>query len=278
MKKMIKATAVLDVGGTFVKHALFLDGQFQPDSSQTTAIDEAADANAIVNVLAACARHADCVSACMPGPMDYANGKSLMKHKFQALYGIELKTVLEEKTGIPWNFVHDVVAFLAGTISLGESGDALSPAAVTLGTGLGYAYAKGTVIQKNEMGSPTHPLWNQPYREGIVEDFASARGLVKQYEKQTGQYLTALEISQHARAGEADALTAFAKMGYILGAALEKRVLEEGIDLIILGGQVSRSADLFLPHMQSKLSIPVHITAYLNEAALYGAFALLSRK
>lgn len=278
MRKKIEKTAVLDVGGTFVKHALFMEGSIVPDSRQTTAIDEKANADEIMDVFAACAGHADYVSVCMPGPMNYAKGQSLMKHKFHALYGVEMKNVLEKKTGASWTFAHDVVSFLAGVLSLGEGENANVPAAVTLGTGLGYAFAKGTSIQMNEFGSPEHPLWNQAFREGIVEDHASAKGISKQYKKLTGRQLTALEISQLAHMGEKEAQIVFADMGYILGDMLEKRVIEDGIDLVILGGQVSRSADLFLPQMQSRMRIPVRITSELNDAPLYGAFELCAQQ
>ena len=278
MNRMNKKTAVLDVGGTFIKHALFIDGGIIPDSRQTTPIDEKADVQAVVDVLIQCAGQADQVSVCMPGPMDYTKGKSLMRHKFQALYNVELKPILEKRTGVLWNFTHDVVSYLAGVLNLGEGHEAHCPAAVTLGTGLGYAFAKDGIIQKNELGSPVHPLWNQPCGEGIVEDFVSARGLTKQYEKLTGRHLSALKISQHAQAGEMEAVSVFTEMGTVLGAALEERIHEDGIDLVILGGQVSRSAELFLPHLQRELSIPVIVTKHLNDAPLYGAFSVCTQE
>ena len=63
-------------------------------------------------------------------------------------------------------------------------------------------------------------------------------------------------------------------MGCVLGELLEKRRHEDGFDAIILGGQVSRSAALFLPGMQSKLQVPVRVSKYLQDAALYGAYAM----
>ena len=267
-------TAVLDVGGTFIKHAFFENRIMRSDSVTMTPIDEKSDVKSIMDVLVGCSQGAAQICICMPGPMDYSSGKSFMKHKFQSLYGIELKHELQKRTGASCVFVHDVVAFLAGVIALGEVNHANSPAAVTLGTGLGYAFAKSREIQTNELGSPVHPLWNESYQAGILEDFVSGRGLSKQYASMTGQMLSAKEISFRALDGEKEASKTFEAMGQALGIALKKRTNEDGIDAVILGGQVTRSAKLFLPQIKEAVSIPVTITEHLTDAPLYGAFSM----
>jgi len=274
MREEQQTVAVLDVGGTFVKHALFINGTLDPASRHSTPIDERAESQEILDVFISCIGQADSVSICMPGPMDYATGKSLMKHKFQSLYGVELKSEIEQRTGISCYMAHDVVAFLAGVIHLGEAENVMNPAAVTLGTGLGYAYARQHVIQKNELGSPAHPLWNEPYRDGIAEAYVSARAIVQRYNELTGSILTAKEIAIRAQSGDVPAKQVFFNMGCALGELLEKRVAEDGIDSLILGGQICLSANLFLPALTERLSIPVTITQHLLDAPLHGAYAM----
>ena len=105
----------------------------------------------------------------------------------------------------------------------------------------------------------------------MLEDVASGRGLAEKYNKITGKHLSAEEISEQARRGDRAALSLYAYMGECLGEALNKRTDEDGIDAIILGGQVSRSAELFVPRLREKVKIPVYVSQHIQDASLYGA-------
>ena len=69
MREKQQTVAVLDVGGTFVKHALFINGTLDSASWQSTPIDERAESSKILDVLVSCIGQADRISICMPGPM-----------------------------------------------------------------------------------------------------------------------------------------------------------------------------------------------------------------
>ncbi len=274
MNQSDPCTAVLDVGGTCVKHAVFAQGRLLPERQNISQIDETAGADAIADALAACMEGADRACLCFPGPFDYHQGISLMKHKFRSLYGVNLMQMLEDRAGIPCFFAHDVVAFLAGVLSLGEGAHARCPAAVTLGTGLGYAYAREGIIQVNALGSPVHPLWNESLGTGILEDHVSGRGLAAQYALLTGRRLNAREIARYARSGDPAAMGVFDHMCEVLSQALDRRAQEDGIDTVILGGQICHSSELFLSRLQQKCTIPVRVTDHLTEAALIGAYSM----
>lgn len=239
---------LLDVGGTFIKCS---DGRSIPVDSNgsrdgiVAAFREACrtDAGSPADVQ---------LRAAVPGPFDYAGGQFLMKHKFAAVYG----EYFADLVGIPrenCRFAHDVNCML-----LGECGDGctVNTALVALGTGLGFAMCVDGKILENELGSPMLSIYNRPFRDGVLEDYASKRGVTRlwlgQFPKQETE-ITVKEIAERARAGEKEAALAFSRMGGILGEILAPIVKEYRIERLLLGGQISRSADLFIPSLRNEL-------------------------
>lgn len=260
MKKIL-----LDVGGTFIKCS---DGRSIP-------VDSNGSRDGIVAAFReACRTDAGSPSdvqlrAAVPGPFDYSGGQFLMRHKFAAVYG----EYFADLVGIPrenCRFAHDVNCML-----LGECGDGctVNTALIALGTGLGFAMCVDGKILENELGSPLLSIYNRPFRDGVLEDYASKRGVTRLYLGQfprqeavsvqkpfmprefpeAGAEITVKEIAERARAGEKEAAGAFCRMGEILGETLAPIVKEYRIERLLLGGQISRSADLFIPSLRNEL-------------------------
>lgn len=129
---MNRTILALDVGGTFVKYGTFVEGQGLIESSVGQfPMAESGNAVQIVNTLGRFLREhpADLVSVSIPGPMDYAHGTSLMKHKFVSLYGIPLDEALAPYlAGAPITFLHDGVSFLLGEMYDGNAAQFEHPA------------------------------------------------------------------------------------------------------------------------------------------------------
>ncbi|MBQ7269108.1 MAG: ROK family protein [Bacteroidales bacterium] len=241
-------TILLDVGGTFIKCS---DGR-------TVAVDSDGSREEIVRALR-CAVSGGAgedvppsrVRVAVPGPFDYASGTFLMRHKFAAVYGENFADL----AGLPrecFRYVHDVVAMLLGNVAPGSPNTAL----LTLGTGLGFAlYVDGKVL-KNDLGSPSVPIYNRPYREGVLEDFVSKRGIVGRYGNPA---LSVKEIAERAFGGDERARRVFSETGEVLGENIALVLSEYGIQDVLLGGQISRSWQLFAPalarHLPSCLSV-----------------------
>ncbi len=88
------------------------------------------------------------LSLAVPNPFDHARGISRMRHKLVSFYGLNLKRILSEESGIPEPdilFVNDADAFLLGAISALDI-SAGPTVGITLGTGVGSAFADGTKI------------------------------------------------------------------------------------------------------------------------------------
>ena len=184
----------------------------------------------------------------IPGPFDYRNGISLMTHKFQTLYEMNLKDWLIETTGIhpdlPVVFVHDANAVLYGEQWLGNAKDFDNTAVVTIGTGLGFTHSQNKTVQCNDWGSPFITIFKTQYGQGILEDYVSKRGILKIYSNIAGKIADKMKVIDIARlAGEGDiaALATFREAGRILSEVLAGILAEKNIECLLFAGQISRS-------------------------------------
>lgn len=236
---MIRDRLLLDVGGTFIKCS---DGRSVPVDSDGTREeitaafrDAVGDPGGLKDLRVA-----------IPGPFDYEKGVFLMKHKFAAVYGERFVDVACPGGAPRVRFAHDVVAMLLGSLPPGGGNTAL----ITLGTGLGFClYVDGKVLV-NQLGSPAVSIFNRPYRDGVLEDYASKRAIVGLYGDPS---LSVKEIAQRAKRADAKALAVFEEVGKVIGEAVGPILEEYGVRHVLLGGQISRSWQLFAPALSAGL-------------------------
>ena len=192
------------------------------------------------------------MAVAIPGPFDYQNGVFLMKHKFAAVYGESFADLV----GIPrenCRFTHDVVAMILGNVDENSANTAL----VTLGTGLGFAMFIDGKVLVNDLGSPAVSIYARPYRDGILEDYVSKRGIQNRYGDSS---LTVKEIAGRALDGDQKALSVFAETGTILADNIGPILKEYGVKTVLLGGQISRSWRLFAPAMKDHLPGDIEVS------------------
>lgn len=246
---------LLDVGGTFIKCG---DGREVPvDSGGSSESITASLRKAAGNLKAG-----DCVAVAIPGAFDYDNGIFLMKHKFASVYGCRFSDMVLEGTGlteqdVKFRFIHDVNCMLLGEIVSGAAAGRGNTALVTLGTGLGFSMCVDGKILENAMKSPLVSIYNLPYGEGILEDYASKRGIISGYLRHGGkcgtEALTVKKIAEMARLGDGAAAAAFSSAGQILGEVLSPVLGKYGIRCLLFGGQISRSFDLMEEALRKSL-------------------------
>ncbi|MGD0627897.1 MAG: ROK family protein [Terracidiphilus sp.] len=212
-----------------------------------------------------------------PGPFDFESGVSRMKHKLPYLYGVDLRH--EIAASFDWlpdqvRFLHDSAAFLLGEIGAGAAHGVARAVGITLGTGIGSAFAvDGRVVTEGRGVPPGGEIWDLPYEGGIIEDSVSTRAIRGSYERRTGQ---AREVAEIAKAVSVDpaAAEAFAEFGHHLGLALRGALAAFSPQVIVLGGGISRSPHLFLPAAQDELGalgVELRVSALLDDAPLVGA-------
>lgn len=240
---MIPADRILlDVGGTFIKTS---DGRSIPVDSNGSREEITASFREVLTD--ATDPGTVQIRVAMPGPFDYGSGMFLMKHKFAAVYGeyfADLMAVPRDNC----RYAHDVNCMLLGDIDL--SPELQNTALITLGTGLGFAMAVDGRLLTNALGSPSVPLYNRPFRDGVLEDYVSKRGVCRLYGQSD---ISVKEIASRAFAGDTRAREAFAAMGDILGREAAPVLEEYGIRTLLFGGQISRSSELFLPEVRKHL-------------------------
>ncbi|HEX7163963.1 MAG TPA: ROK family protein [Trebonia sp.] len=281
-----RAVIALDVGGTTVDTAcVSADGEVIGgvlDTSSPAAGTKDDIVNELARVIDTVRARADGaeVTACgvaMPGPFDYVAGVSYMVHKFEAIHGLSLGTLLEAKTGLPAYFVNDADAFGLG-VSWRQLPDTKRFVALTIGTGLGGSFIEdGENVQTGDRVPPGGEVWNLPFRDGILEDQVSARGVVAMYGGlRPGDRRSAKEVSGLAQRDDPPAMEAYRAMGAALGSGLASSLARFAPEKIVIGGKVGQSLELFRPAMEQALAaaglpeLPV-IPAAPGNMAIWGA-------
>ncbi len=212
----------------------------------------------------------------VPGPFDLQAGVSLMRHKLPYLYGIDLRQGLAERFGLhpaQVRFLNDADAYLLGEIGAGAARGFSRAVGLTLGTGIGSAFAVDGQLVTEGPGVPSGgEIWNLPYQGGIVEDFVSSRAIVGNFERCTGKKREVVDLAAAAKSDPA-AEQAFTEFGQHLGVVIRTLLAEFNADVIVLGGGISRSANLFLPAVRIEIgdsTTQIRVSELKDKAALVG--------
>lgn len=218
----------------------------------------------------------DHVGFAMPGPFDYENGICLIKgfDKYESLYGMNIRQILAEALLLqPANirFRNDAEAFLAGELYAGAAKGFQHAIGITLGTGLGSAISHNDVIIDAELSVT-------PYVNGeMIEEFVSARALLKFYKNLTGKELKDVEQLSALCKTDKLAMRSFSLFGEHLVWFLTRFIEAESPEVLVIGGNIANAWDLFMNDVESALtkkvkSMPKIAKHVLGEdAALAGA-------
>ncbi|HYW38738.1 MAG TPA: ROK family protein [Terriglobales bacterium] len=275
---------VFDVGGSHIAAALFCPDSTElgplrrvpapvdgvPDkffeSFKSLAHETLGTSDAIVGIAIA-----------MPNPFDYEHGVSYMRHKYHLLYGTDLKQGLSKYLKCEphrIHFLNDAAAFLIGELYDGAGRGVSRAAGITLGTGVGSAFAVDDKIVVNGAGvPPAGEIWNLPYGDGIVEDAISTRAIQSRYEQLTGTRAEVRDIALLG-SGHPDAQKTFAGFGRELGRVLRRTCLAFAPERVIIGGGISQAASLFQRATQEELGdfrVELSVSELLDSAPLIGA-------
>jgi predicted NBD/HSP70 family sugar kinase len=275
---------VYDVGGSHISASTWSPSQLNlPECARATLAEgistsEFMDALTDVaqRVLGGC-KHIKGVAMAVPGPFDHESGISHMQHKLEHLYGFNLRGAIAERLKCAVEsvaFLNDAHAFLLGELSNGAARGALRAVGVTLGTGIGSAFAvHGRIVTAGRGVAEGGEIWNVPYSNGTVEDVLSTRALQASYESRAGKKLSVAELAINAQRDEV-ARAVFADFGLQLGRVLCELLANFAPDVIVIGGGISRAADLFFPGAASltqRLGMQLLISSLSDRAPLIGA-------
>jgi glucokinase len=273
-----------DVGGSHISAALCSKADLSLGAVVKAPLPEEQSAAAFFEVLTQLASRAGAESKntagagfAMPGPFDYAEGISWMKHKMPYLYGVNLRKALADRmhwSGTQVRFLNDAAAYLLGEVGAGAGCGVSRVAGFTLGTGIGSGFAvNGHLVTEGPGVPPGGEIWNVPFEGGIVEDLVSTRAIRKAYRARTGTVKEVAEIAAGA-ANDSAAILIFAEFGRNLGRVLRILLREFAPEVVVLGGGIVGAAPLFVPAAQHELegiALELRIALLGDRAPLVGA-------
>jgi glucokinase len=278
---------VLEVGGTHVTAAMVDTDDWTVEETDRIHLDSNADAEHILGTFVdACSMLPTIEGAswgvAMPDPFDYRNGIATFRDvgKFDAIYGIDVGTVLAER--LPRRparivFLNDADAFILGEWTRGAAAGHSRCVGITLGTGLGSGWLVDGRITDSEPGVPALGRARHLIVHGAgLEETMSRRAIRRAYATATGDHEADVrDIAERARIGEAAATDVLGHALRALGAAMGPAMREFGADVIVIGGSMAGSWDLFEPWFDDGLgwpdAPPVLLAHHQEHAALLGA-------
>lgn len=232
------------------------------------------------------------VGATIPGLADAVNGLWVYA-PFSGLANIPIAALLQERFQLPvaiendvnacalaehrWGVCQTIGDYLWMTVSNGVGGALVLRHALYTGS-CGNAGEVGHLCVEEDAGKA---LPCGCGRCGCLEAMASGQGIMKRYGEPG---VTAKEIGERARAGEAKASAVMADTGRYLGRAIADCINVLNPAAVILGGGVSLDFDLLEPALRETVakrlftranpSVILRVTGLGYHAALLGAATL----
>lgn len=226
------------------------------------------------------------VGIAMPGPFRYKDGIALFERndKYEALYGVSVRDELPEYLfkPLPIRFLNDATSFGVGGALLNQNKNHPNVVAITLGTGFGAAFLKDDIPLVKEKNVPKDGcLWDKHFRNGIADDYFSTRWFISRYKQITGKIGVGgvKDIVDKPEVDLSNIFDEFAKnMSYFLFPYLENF----DADLLVLGGSIAKSHELFLPSVledwrKKHKEISVAIIENTEEAGIIGSSHLFDQ-
>lgn len=193
------------------------------------------------------------------GPVDPESGKIGIVEFLPGWQGCNPAQHLSHALGVSAAMENDADAAALGEAQWGAGRGKRSLICVTVGTGIGGGMVFDGVLYRGLGGA--HPeIGHHVIAMDGPQCFCGARGcwevlargpaMVERFLRETGRdrgEITAKDVCDLARSGEAAAVREVAREGEYLGLGVANLVTLFAPDVIALGGNVMGSADLFLP-------------------------------
>lgn len=276
---------VLEVGGTHVTAALVDIGNWTTGPPRRHAIDSNADADTILDILGRAGvglgAGADRTwGVAMPDPFDYPRGIGRFHGvgKFEALDGVDVRAALTGSLPRPGRimFINDADAFAVGEAVHGAGSAFTRCVGLTLGTGVGSGWVVDGQAVADGPGVPPGGRIHLAQAAGHpLEDIMSRRAIRRAYAAATGDSAADVrEIALRARDGESAAVTTLGQALRALGETIGPRLQDFAAEVLVVGGSMSASWDLFEPWFRDglgRVELTIGVSADTERAALLGA-------
>lgn len=277
---------VLEVGGTHVSAALIEPRTWTVLSTTRMTLDPRAPAEGLLDRFVAAGGEVTADDSAwwgvaMPDPFDYDRGIGRFEGvaKFESLNGVHVGAALRDRLRpVPAGvvFLNDADAFILGEWTAGAAAGARRCVGITLGTGIGSGW-----LVDGQVANPGNPPGGRAHRLTVhgrpLEDVVSRRAIRAAYADAGGDPdADVLNIAAAARAGEQRAAEVIERCFRALGKTLASVIAEFGAEVVVIGGAMSGSWDLFEPAFRAGAEVdspPIRLAAHPDSAPLVGAAA-----
>lgn len=285
MKTTIKnLVAGVDIGGSHIAAALIdtNTGEILEHTRRRLKVDPVGSSDHIIgqwaSVIADCYIAGDSlpyrIGIAMPGPFDYKQGVSYIKgqSKFDSLYGINIRQRLAEQLNIEATgivFSNDAESYLKGEMLHGAGKGFTRTIGLTIGTGLGSAISLDGKTRDAE-------LWCSAFHGSMAEDHLSSRWFINRYRQLTGGMVENVQQLLHHSAIQPAVQEIMTELGVNLAEFLAKHIRDNKLQLVVLGGNISRAFDRFSDPLITTLStenieVEIRTSVLWEDAALLGS-------
>ena len=223
----------------------------------------------------------------MPGPFDYVNGICLIRGvpKYEKLYGVNIGKAISSSLGIPCDcrvrFMNDASSFAVGEAWAGKAEGYKKIMAITLGTGFGSAFVDDRIpVVEGDAVPRMGCVYHIPFSNGIADDYFSTRWFTGRYREVAGREVAGVrEVAMEAE-NQSSVRDIFSEFGTNLGSFLAPWLIRFEAEILVIGGNISHSWDLFGPAFEGELhkagcKTAVAISDLKEDAALLGSAYLL---
>lgn len=300
----------VDVGGTTVKIGLFeedgeLLGKYEIPTDKTDGGSHIIEdiAAALQKILA---EHNLTLNQCssvgvgLPGPVDKDGNILGCVNLGWDIFNVE-EAFSEKLDGIRVKAGNDANVAALGEMTAGAGRGYRNLVMVTLGTGVGGGVILGGRILEGTNGAAGE-IGHLPVEEsetescncgkkGCLEQYASATGLVRMAKQMRRDYpdtvlaeeMTAKDICDGAKAGDALCVSVVRRMGRYLGTGLASVACVLNPECFVIGGGVSRAGEILLDAVLEDFNshvfkpcknVEFKLAELGNDAGIYGAAAL----
>jgi len=220
----------------------------------------------------------------IPGPFNYKAGVAMFEgdnDKYESLYNVSIPDELPKfinREEVNLRFLNDATAFGVGVSTQGKAKKCTRVIVLTLGTGFGSAFINNGVPLVH---SPEVPkggcLWDKPFKSGISDDYFSTRWCIDRYYGISTKRLKG--VKEIAEENNDYSRIVFDEFGSNMAEFLIPYLEKFRPEIFVMGGNISKASDLFLPAFKSELQkaglkVDFEVSTLMEDAAIIGSARL----
>lgn len=241
---------VIDLGGTKINFGLYRAGNIV--SNIIKPFDGTLSVSDSILFIKACIDEIKASDTCavaigVPSIVDVELGIVFDATNIKSWQKVNLKGSLEALLAVPVYVNNDVNCFVKGEHVAKKNQPYQDMVGLCLGTGLGAGIVLQNKVYSGVNGCAGE-VGNFSYLQGTLDDYCSGK-FFKDHYLECGA-----KIALRARAGDKEALIAFDKFGQHLAVAVSHILLVLDPQLIVIGGSVAKSFDLFIDSLWQNLA------------------------